>query len=109
MLGVAYKRNVNDIRESPGLEILDLLQAAGTAVAYHDPFVPQIGRTRGHPTLAGLESVVLDDLAHFDAAILVTDHDGIDYAAIGTALPIIVDTRGVYRGHPNVTAIVVRA
>jgi UDP-N-acetyl-D-glucosamine dehydrogenase len=109
VLGVAYKRNVNDIRESPALEIIDLLRAAGADVAYHDPFVPEIGRTRGHPTLAGLKSVALNDLGRFDAAILVTDHDDIDYVAIGSALPIIVDTRGIYRGHPDVAAIIVRA
>jgi UDP-N-acetyl-D-glucosamine dehydrogenase len=54
VLGVAYKKNVNDIRESPGLEILDLLQSRGAETAYHDPFGPEIGMTRRHPTLAGV-------------------------------------------------------
>lgn len=104
VLGVAYKKNVNDIRESPGLEILSLLRARGADACFHDPFVPIIGATRQHPALAALASVPLDNLAGYDGAIVVADHDGVDYASIAAVVPVVVDTRGIYRRLPSVDA-----
>ncbi len=108
VLGVAYKPDVNDTRESPGLEIMRLLADAGAAVAFHDPHVRQIGRIRRHPELEGAASVPLDNLEAFDAAIVVTDHTAVDYDRIGARAPLIIDARGVYRNR-NVAATVVRA
>ena len=101
VLGVAYKKNVNDIRESPGLEILGLLQARGAETAFHDPFVPEIGKTRRHPTLAGMRSTSLNDLSHFDAALVIADHTDVDYRRIAKTIPVVVDSRGIYRQWPD--------
>jgi UDP-N-acetyl-D-glucosamine dehydrogenase len=99
VVGLAYKKNVDDTRESPALLIIELLEARGAEVAYHDPFVPVIPATREHSQLAGRRSVPLesDVLAGFDAGLIVTNHDGIDYAALANALPLLVDTRNVAR------------
>ena len=99
IVGVAYKKNVDDMRESPALAIMDLLRERGAAVAYHDPYCPVIPRTREHGHLAGERSLPLDSsmLANFDAALIVTDHDGVDYAALVTSVPLVVDTRNATR------------
>jgi UDP-N-acetyl-D-glucosamine dehydrogenase len=99
IVGVAYKRNVDDMRESPALAIMDLLMARGVEVAYHDPCCPVIPATREHKSLAGQRSVPLDPstLAGFDAALIVTDHDGVDYAALVDGVPLVVDTRNATR------------
>ena len=101
VLGVAYKRDVDDLRESPALEILRLLQENGADVGYHDPFCPVIADD-GHTALSGLplQSVDLTEeaLASADAVVVVTDHTTVDYAAVRRHAPLIVDTRGVLRG-----------
>jgi UDP-N-acetyl-D-glucosamine dehydrogenase len=99
IVGVAYKRNVDDMRESPALVIMDLLRGRGAQVAYHDPYCPVIPPTREHRPLAGQRSVPLDPsaLAGFDAALIITDHDGVDYAALVAGVPLVVDTRNATR------------
>ena len=103
--GLAYKKNVSDIRESPALTLIQLLQERGTRVAYFDPHVPEIPPTREHAALAGLRSAELtaSTLSAFDAVLVVTDHDDVDYALINAHAPLIVDTRNAmgrrgYRG-----------
>lgn len=108
-MGVAYKKNVNDIRESPGLEILALLEDAGATAIFHDPHVPTIGQTRRYPKLAGRASLSLTALPKIDAAVIVTDHDGVDYRGLAAIAPLIVDTRGVYRAMTGIDPIVVTA
>lgn len=108
LVGMAYKKNVDDIRESPGLRLMALLEARGAEVAYHDPHIPAIRTGREHATLSGRESLPWDDVLSggWDAALIVTDHDGIDYAALVEALPLTVDarnaTRGVARGREKI-------
>ena len=99
IVGVAYKKNVDDMRESPALTIMDLLKERGAEVAYHDPYCPVIPRTREHGHLAGERSLPLDRsmLASFQAALIVTDHDGVDYAALVAGVPLVVDTRNATR------------
>ena len=99
IIGLAYKKNIDDTRESPALRIIELLEARGARTAYHDPFVPVIPPTREHARLAGRRSISLEPpaLAEFDAGLIVTDHDGVDYAALVHALPLMVDTRNVTR------------
>ncbi len=101
VLGVAYKRDIDDLRESPALEILRLLQENGADVGYHDPFCPSIADD-GHTALKDLplHSVDLtpEELAAADAVVVVTDHTTVDYAAVRRHAPLIVDTRGVLRG-----------
>jgi UDP-N-acetyl-D-glucosamine dehydrogenase len=92
IVGMAYKKNVSDMRESPAAELMALLEGAGATVSYHDPHVPQIPRMRAYPQLAGRASVPLED-AVVDAVLIATDHDAVDYAALaGLGVPI-VDTR----------------
>jgi UDP-N-acetyl-D-glucosamine dehydrogenase len=105
VLGLAYKRNIDDARESPSFEIIDMLIERGADVSYHDPHVPQLPRTRAWPDLPPLDSVTLEPrfLESRDAVLIVTDHSGVDYEMIARHAPLIVDTRGVYRGPlPNV-------
>ena len=99
VVGLAYKKNVDDTRESPALTIIELLEARGARVAYHDPLIPVIPPTREHAGLAGRRSVPLEPapLADVDAALIVTDHDAVDYAALLEAVPLVVDTRNVTR------------
>jgi UDP-N-acetyl-D-glucosamine dehydrogenase len=92
LLGVAYKGGIGDIRESPALKIIEVLQARGADLVYHDPFVPALW---DH----GLESTPLDDaVADADAIVLVTAHPGIDHLAIAAEASLFVDLRGITRG-----------
>ncbi|MFV3404964.1 UDP-N-acetyl-D-glucosamine 6-dehydrogenase [Pseudomonas sp. NY15463] len=97
VLGIAYKKNVDDMRESPSVEIMELLEAKGCVVAYSDPHVPVFPKMREHHF--DLSSVALNaqSLAAFDAVILATDHDKFDYELIKQHAQLIVDSRGKYR------------
>ena len=95
VLGLAYKPNINDIRESPSLRIISLLKDLGADVEYHDPLCPQIPRTREYGALEGMTSVD-PDAGEWDAALVVTDHADVDYAGIAANVPIVVDTRNVF-------------
>ena len=95
VLGVAYKKNIDDLRESPALELIHLLQENGADVSFSDPYVPLLFDRAGRE----LESVPLsaDSLSGFDLAVVVTNHDSFDYDLIREHARQIVDTRGVYR------------
>ncbi len=97
--GIAYKKNVDDMRESPALKIIEILEDRGAIVSFYDPFVPEIPMTREHAFLAGRKSQHwTDDLAgDFDATLIVTDHDSVNYEAIVKAAPLVVDTRNACR------------
>ena len=97
IVGLAYKKNVDDMRESPALTIMAQLERAGAQVDYHDPYFPDIRPSRQYPRLCGRPSVPLQagTLSRYDAAVIVTDHDGIDYALLVQHLRLIVDTRNV--------------
>ncbi len=98
ILGLAYKKNVSDIRESPALELFELLSRRGADVAYHDPFVPVVPQTREYGHLAGRASVDLtpDAVASFDVVLVITDHDAVDYENLAENARLIVDTRNVF-------------
>ena len=102
IVGIAYKRNVDDLRESPALRIIELMERRGAVVDYHDPFVPVIGPSRKHAPLAGRRSVDLDaaSVAAYDLALVVTDHDGIDWDGLVASAKVVVDSRNATR---NVT------
>ena len=87
VLGVAYKKDIDDLRESPALEILDLLTQKGAVVSYHDPYVPEIIDDGHTPAGAVGESVPLTDArtARADAVMIVTDHSSIDYDRVCSA------------------------
>ncbi len=95
MLGVAYKKNVDDMRESPALVLMQQLERRGARVDYYDPHVPILSVTRAHSELAGRTSVSWDPVAFadYDAALICTDHDDVDYAALVDAVTLVVDTR----------------
>jgi UDP-N-acetyl-D-glucosamine dehydrogenase len=99
VLGLAYKKNVDDPRESPAFEVIDRLVELGARVSYHDPFIPKAPAMRTWPGLPRLESVALtaESLRETDAVVLVTDHDGVDYDLVAEHAPLVIDTRGVYR------------
>ncbi|HRW61341.1 MAG TPA: UDP binding domain-containing protein, partial [Defluviicoccus sp.] len=111
IVGVAYKKNVDDLRESPALEIIKLLDALGAKIDYHDPFFPVIPPTREYPDLAGKASVPLEPylIARYDAALIVTDHSGVEYDQLLEYAKLVVDTRHVIPPtHPQ-AAVVARA
>jgi UDP-N-acetyl-D-glucosamine dehydrogenase len=90
---------------------MEILEARGAVADFHDPFVPAIPPTREHATLAGRRSVALDPeaLSPYDAALIATDHDGIDYAGLVAACPLVIDTRDACRRAGIVSEKVVKA
>jgi UDP-N-acetyl-D-glucosamine dehydrogenase len=102
LLGVAYKKDVNDVRESPALSIIDRLRAKGANVSYHDPFVAEMRFDDAHTEASGepLASIALSDeeLGAADCVIIVTDHSDIDYKRVCRLAPLIVDTRNALNG-----------
>ena len=100
VLGVAYKKDIDDLRESPAMDVIRLLQEKGARVDYHDPFCPTI-KDDGHTPLQNLplHSVTLTDevLEAADAVVVVTDHTDVDYARVAEKARLVVDTRGVMR------------
>ena len=99
VLGLAYKKDIDDARESPAFEILELLLARGAQVCYHDPHVEKAPRTRARPHLPPMQSQSLTAtlLEAQDAVLIVTDHTAVDYDLIARHAPLVVDTRGIYR------------
>jgi len=105
VLGLAYKKDIDDPRESPAFEVIEELLELGAVVSYHDPHIPRAPRMRHWPDLPEMTSVPLDaaTLEAHDAAVIVTDHSAVDYDLVVRHAPLIVDTRGTLRGdRPNV-------
>jgi UDP-N-acetyl-D-glucosamine dehydrogenase len=96
VLGLAYKRDIDDLRESPSLTIIELLRAKGATVAYNDPYFPKVGQGR-HYAL-NMTSTPLENLARFDAVVIVTDHTSYDYPAIVAQAQLVIDTRNATKG-----------
>jgi UDP-N-acetyl-D-glucosamine dehydrogenase len=98
IIGLAYKKNVPDIRESPSLKLIELIEARGGETGYHDPHVASIPPTREHKALAGRRSVdwTEETVRGFDAVLIATDHDAVDYASLARWSPLIVDTRNAF-------------
>jgi UDP-N-acetyl-D-glucosamine dehydrogenase len=95
LLGLAYKANVDDMRESPTFVLMDLLSNAGAEVAYHDPYIPVIRPTREHSHWAGMKSGRWDrkTISGFDVVLISTAHKSVDYGKLAQWAPLIVDTR----------------
>ena len=96
VLGVAYKKDIDDLRESPALTIIELLEKEGAEVDYHDPYFPRVGHGR-HYNL-NMERVSLDRLGEYDCVLIVTDHSDYDYARIVREARLVVDTRNATKG-----------
>jgi UDP-N-acetyl-D-glucosamine dehydrogenase len=99
VLGIAYKKDIDDPRESPAFEVIHQLLELGARIDYHDPHIPVAPRMRSWPDLPAMESRPLtpESLASYDAAVLVTDHAAVDYELVARHARLVVDTRGVYR------------
>jgi UDP-N-acetyl-D-glucosamine dehydrogenase len=94
VLGIAYKKNVDDMRESPSVEVMELLRDKGADVQYSDPFFAAFPRMRRHAFELNNTALSADVLAGFDAVILATDHDAFDYELIAAHSRLLIDTRG---------------
>lgn len=103
MLGIAYKKNVDDMRESPSVEIMEQMQNHGAIVEYSDPYVPVFPKMRRYKfNLTSIE-INLENIKEYDCVVVGTNHDNFDYPLIKNSAHLIVDTRGVYRdNHHNV-------
>jgi UDP-N-acetyl-D-glucosamine dehydrogenase len=96
ILGVAYKKDIDDLRESPALTIIELLQKDGAEVSYHDPYFPFIGKGRKYDLQ--MKCADLKDLGQYDCVVIVTDHSDYDYDRIVQEAQLVVDTRNATKG-----------
>ncbi|HKW68459.1 MAG TPA: nucleotide sugar dehydrogenase [Terriglobales bacterium] len=96
VLGVAYKKDIDDLRESPSLTIIELLQKQGATVSYHDPYFPFVGKGRRYDLQ--MKRAELDNFGQYDCVLIVTDHSDYDYARIVRESQLVVDTRNATRG-----------
>jgi len=96
VLGVAYKKDIDDLRESPALTIIELLQKQGAEVSYHDPYFPFVGKGRKYDLQ--MKRVPLENFGQYDCVLIVTDHSEYDYARIVRESQLVVDTRNATRG-----------
>jgi len=96
ILGVAYKKDIDDLRESPALTIIELLQKKGAEVSYNDPYIPLIGKGRKYDLQ--MKSSPIQNLGQYDCVLIVTDHSSYDYAQIVAESQLVVDTRHATKG-----------
>jgi UDP-N-acetyl-D-glucosamine dehydrogenase len=96
VLGLAYKKDIDDLRESPSLTIIELLQKEGAQVSYNDPYFPTVGKGRKYDLQ--MKCAPLDNLAQYDCVLIVTDHSDYDFARIVRESKLVVDTRNATRG-----------
>ena len=93
LLGLAYKKNVDDTRESVTFKIMELLEAKGALIDYNDPFIPKIKSTRKYKQFVGKKSVPIDKVKQYDLTVILTDHTSYDFETIVNQSKVIVDTR----------------
>ena len=97
MIGLAYKKDVDDLRESPSLFLLEKLEHAGAKVDFHDSHFPVIHKTREHAELAGRQSVSLDRIGEYDAVLVATEHSDVDFTRVAKEAKLVIDTRNALR------------
>ncbi len=103
VVGLAYKGNVDDMRESPSLRLIELFQAAGAEVGYYDPFIPLIPPSREHGQLSGLKTIALSEVGRYDVAVIATKHSDVDHTIFPQRCKLVIDTRNALDGKlPNV-------
>jgi|TARA_B100001971_G_C18138220_1_gene508872 UDP-N-acetyl-D-glucosamine dehydrogenase len=103
LVGVSYKKDMDDVRESPSLDVLRLLEDQGAAVDYYDPLVEKIDWNGENKS--GLDSLESSILSDYDAVVILTNHSGIDYDSILSTSDLVVDTRNVYANSRAVNAV----
>ena len=110
ILGISYKKDIDDTRESPSFVIIKQLMARGAVVDFYDPFCPKIPALRDHPDLLGRESIELsaETIRRYDAVVICTDHTDVDYQLIGDNSNLVIDTRNVMDSH-HVKARLIKA
>lgn len=99
VLGLAYKKNVDDTRESPSAHIMNILRGKGARVDYSDPHVPVFPKMREYSFDLSSIAITAKSISNYDCVLIATDHDGVDYGLIQKHAQLIVDSRGVYREH----------
>lgn len=109
LIGLAYKKDVDDLRESPTLKLIELFESRGAVADYHDSHIAEMKETREHPNLLGRKSVPIERAGEYDAVIISTNHSDIDYAALGNRAKLIVDTRNAMAGAGSTTASLFKA
>jgi UDP-N-acetyl-D-glucosamine dehydrogenase len=98
VMGIAYKRDIDDVRESPALDIIHLLNKRGASVSYCDPYVPRIRPDQEHGIIFDMNSVDASQAADVDCVVIVTDHKSFDYKALVRDAKLILDTRNALKG-----------
>ncbi|MCB2153422.1 nucleotide sugar dehydrogenase [bacterium] len=101
LVGLAYKSDVDDMRESPTLKLIELYEQAGAVVDYHDPFIPEIKENREHPNLTGRKSVPVEKAGEYDAVVICTAHKAVDHDKLAQVAKLVVDTRNALGGSPS--------
>ena len=92
VLGIAYKKDIDDLRESPALDVIELLQQKGAQVSYHDPYCPTV-KIGEHE----LQSVTFDKLDGYDCVVVITDHSSVDYRQVAAKAKVVIDTRNAMK------------
>ena len=102
VLGVAYKKNVDDYRESPSIDLIEHFEALGADIHYSDPLIPEFIVPNSHTRLSSVD-ITPENLSQFDAVVISTNHDSVDWSMVLEKSHLILDTRGVYDvDHANV-------
>jgi UDP-N-acetyl-D-glucosamine dehydrogenase len=102
IVGLAYKKNVDDPRESPSFKLWELFEEKGAQVSFHDPFCPFAPHMREYPKYEGIASVPLDKIAEYDLVLISTAHDNVDYDFIGANAKLVIDTRNAMAPGANI-------
>jgi UDP-N-acetyl-D-glucosamine dehydrogenase len=95
LMGISYKKNLDDVRESPAIPIIEQLRRRGAVVEYFDPHIPVTPHSHEHPSVNGMASIKLtaEAIKQFDCAVIITDHDNVDYELLLENCPLVIDTR----------------
>jgi UDP-N-acetyl-D-glucosamine dehydrogenase len=103
IMGIAYKKNLDDLRESPALKIWEILERRGANVSFFDQYIPVVPKTREYGEYAGRRSVewTKDAIGRFDALVVTTDHDAVDYTQMTEWAQLVFDSRNVTRALPS--------
>ena len=103
VVGLAYKNDIDDMRESPSLQLIEQFKAKGAIVDYYDPYIPVIPKNREHQTLTGMKSIALDQAGEYDVAVISTKHTAVDHKTFAVHCPLVIDTRyALGEGYDNV-------